>query len=143
MTTRPIRHRTGAEIIDTPTLNKGTAFTEDERDALGLQGLLPPHVETLDEQVARAYEAYRRQADDLARHVYLRDLQDTNEVLFYRLLLDHVVEMLPIVYTPTVGQGCQQFSHIYSHPRGLFISYPHREDIRTLAAQPARTRTST
>ena len=122
--------RTGAEIIDTPTLNKGTAFSEEERERLGLQGLLPPHVETLDEQVVRAYEAYGRQEDDLARHVFLRDLQDTNEVFFYRLLLDHVVEMLPIVYTPTVGQGCQEFSHIYSHPRGLFISYPHREEIR-------------
>jgi malate dehydrogenase (oxaloacetate-decarboxylating) len=122
---------TGAEIIDTPTLNKGTAFTEEERRELGLQGLLPPHVETLDEQVARAYEAYNRQEDDLAKHVFLRDLQDTNEVLFYRLVLDHVVEMLPIVYTPTVGAGCQQFSHIYSQPRGLFISYPHRHDIRT------------
>ena len=96
---------TGAEIIDTPTLNKGTAFSEDERRRLGLQGLLPPHVETLDEQVVRAYEAYGRQDDDLARHVYLRDLQDTNEVLFYRLLLDHVVEMLPIVYTPDRRPG--------------------------------------
>ncbi len=85
MTTSSETALTGAEIIDTPTLNKGTAFTEEERRRLGLQGLLPPHVETLDEQVVRAYEAYGRQPDDLARHVYLRDLQDTNEVLFYRL----------------------------------------------------------
>ena len=122
--------RAGVDVVDTPTLNKGTAFSDEERKALGLQGLLPPHVETLDEQVVRAYEAYNRQGDDLAKHVYLRGLQDTNEVLFYRLLLDHVVEMLPIVYTPTVGAGCQEFSHIYSHPRGLFISYPHKDDIR-------------
>jgi malate dehydrogenase (oxaloacetate-decarboxylating) len=122
--------RAGVDVIDTPTLNKGTAFSEEERKELGLQGLLPPHVESLDEQVVRAYEAYNRQGDDLAKHVYLRDLQDTNEVLFYRLLLEHVVEMLPIVYTPTVGAGCQEFSHIYSHPRGLFISYPHKHDIR-------------
>ncbi len=122
--------RAGVDIVDTPTLNKGTAFSDEERKSLGLQGLLPPHVETLDEQVVRAYEAYNRQGDDLAKHVYLRGLQDTNEVLFYRLLLDHVVEMLPIVYTPTVGAGCQEFSHIYSHPRGLFISYPHKDDIR-------------
>ena len=122
--------RAGVDVVDTPTLNKGTAFSDEERKSLGLQGLLPPHVETLDEQVVRAYEAYNRQGDDLAKHVYLRGLQDTNEVLFYRLLLDHVVEMLPIVYTPTVGAGCQEFSHIYSHPRGLFISYPHRDDIR-------------
>ena len=97
--------RAGVDIVDTPTLNKGTAFSDEERKSLGLQGLLPPHVETLDEQVVRAYEAYDRQGDDLARHVYLRGLQDTNEVLFYRLLLDHIVEMLPIVYTPTVGAG--------------------------------------
>ena len=122
---------TGAALLETPTLNKGTAFTEDERRAHGLQGLLPPHHETLEEQVARAYEAYNRQPDDLAKHVFLRDLQDTNEVLFYRLVLDHVVEMLPIVYTPTVGAGCQQFSHVYDHPRGLFVSYPHRDDIHT------------
>jgi malate dehydrogenase (oxaloacetate-decarboxylating) len=126
-------------IIDTPTLNKGTAFTEEERRRLGLQGLLPPHVETLDEQVVRAYEAYGRQGDDLARHVFLRDLQDTNEVLFYRLLLDHVAEMLPMVYTPVVGQGCQEFSHIYQQARGLFISYPHREDIHaSLRNRPNR-----
>jgi malate dehydrogenase (oxaloacetate-decarboxylating) len=131
VTSTPEASLTGAEIIDTPTLNKGTAFTEEERQRYGLQGLLPPHVESLDEQVARAYEAYGRQEDDLARHIFLRDLQDTNEVLFYRLLLDHVVEMLPMVYTPVVGQGCQEFSHIYGQPRGLFISYPHRADIRT------------
>jgi malate dehydrogenase (oxaloacetate-decarboxylating) len=123
--------RDGAEIINTPTLNKGTAFTQDERHQLGLQGLLPPHVETLDEQVGRAYEAYQREEHDLARHIFLRDLQDTNEVLFYRLLLDHVVEMLPIVYTPVVGQGCQEFSRIYQQSRGLFISYPHKDSIRT------------
>jgi malate dehydrogenase (oxaloacetate-decarboxylating) len=122
---------TGVEIIETPTLNKGTAFTEEERQELGLQGLLPPHVESLDEQATRAYEAYQRQESDLERHIYLRDLQDTNEVLFYRLLLDHVVEMLPMVYTPVVGQGCQEFSRIYQRSRGLFISYPHRGDICT------------
>jgi malate dehydrogenase (oxaloacetate-decarboxylating) len=123
--------RSGVEIINTPTLNKGTAFTEEERRELGLQGLLPPHVETLDEQVERAYEAYQREEHDLARHIYLRNLQDTNEVLFYRLVLDHVVEMLPIVYTPVVGQGCQEFSRIYQQSRGLFVSYPHKDNIRT------------
>ena len=139
MTSTPEASLSGAVIIDTPTLNKGTAFTEEERRRLGLQGLLPPHVETLDEQVVRAYEAYGRQGDDLARHVFLRDLQDTNEVLFYRLLLDHVAEMLPMVYTPVVGQGCQEFSHIYQQARGLFISYPHREDIHaSLRNRPNR-----
>lgn len=117
------------DLLDRPGLNKGTAFTEEERSNLGLQGLLPPHIETLDEQAVRAYEAYKRKDDDLERHIYLRALQDTNEVLFYRLLLDHIVEMTPIVYTPVVGQACQQFSHIYRRPRGLFISYPLRDSI--------------
>ncbi len=120
------------DLLDTPLLNKGTAFTEEERTLFGLLGLLPPHVETLEEQVVRAYEAYQRKDDDLERHIYLRALQDTNEVLFYRLLLDHIEEMTPIVYTPTVALACQQFSHIYRRPRGLFVSYPRRDSIITL-----------
>ena len=120
------------DLLDTPLLNKGTAFTEEERTLFGLHGLLPPHVETLEEQVVRAYEAYQRKDDDLERHIYLRALQDTNEVLFYRLLLDHIDEMTPIVYTPTVALACQQFSHIYRRPRGLFVSYPDRDSITTL-----------
>src|SRR5882672_3639133 len=103
----------GMDLLNCQGLNKGTAFTDAERAALGLQGLLPPHVETLDEQSVRAYEAYQRKGDDLERHVYLRALQDTNEVLFYRLLLDHIEEITPMVYTPVVGLACQQFSHIY------------------------------
>ena len=122
----------GANLLGRPILNKGTAFTEDERSRLGLHGLLPPQVETLDEQVVRAYEAYRRKDDDLERHIYLRALQDTNEVLFYRLLLDHIEEMTPIVYTPVVALACEQFSHIYRRPRGLFVSYPLRDAIPTL-----------
>ena len=122
----------GTDLLDRPILNKGTAFTEAERMQLGLEGLVPPHVETLDEQAVRAYEAYKRKGDDLERHIYLRALQDTNEVLFYRLLLDHIEEMTPIVYTPVVGLACQQFSHIYRRPRGLFISYPLRDSIPAL-----------
>ncbi len=122
----------GMDLLDSPAWNKGTAFTADERTALGLHGLLPPQIETLDQQVVRAYEAFRRKTDDLERHIYLRALQDTNEVLFYRLLLDHLEEMMPIVYTPVVGQGCQEFCHIYRRPRGLFISYPLRDSIRQL-----------
>src|SRR5712672_1019252 len=122
----------GTDLRDTPLLNKGTAFTERERSALGLHGLLPPYIETLDLQAARAYEAYRRKEDDLERHIYLRALQDTNEVLFYRLLLDHIEEMTPMVYTPVVAQACQQFSHIYRRPRGLFISYPLRDSVSKL-----------
>jgi malate dehydrogenase (oxaloacetate-decarboxylating) len=122
----------GTELLNRPGLNKGTAFTEDERSTLGLHGLLPPQVESLDEQVVRAYEAYQRKKDDLERHIYLRALQDTNEVLFYQLLLEHIEEMTPMVYTPVVGLACQQFSHIYRRPRGLFIPYPLRDSIRTL-----------
>src|SRR5438093_8404959 len=122
----------GAEVLNRPLNNRGTAFTEDERSDLGLQGLLPPHVETLDEQVTRAYEAYTRKTDDLERHIYLRGLQDTNEVLFYRLLLDHIEEMTPMDYTPVVALACQQFSHIYRRPRGLFVSYPLRDSIPAL-----------
>src|SRR5712671_1193731 len=119
----------GMDLLDTPLLNKGTAFSADERKELGLNGLLPPQEETLDEQALRAYEAFQRKPDDLERHVYLRALQDTNEVLFYKLLLDHIEEMTPLVYTPTVALACEQFSHIYRRPRGLFISYPLRESI--------------
>ncbi len=122
----------GVDLLNHPALNKGTAFTEDERTQLGLHGLLPPQVERLDEQVVRAYEAYRRKDDDLERHIYLRALQDTNEFLFYRLLLDHIEEMTPMVYTPVVAQACEQFSHIYRRPRGLFISYPLRDSIPAL-----------
>jgi malate dehydrogenase (oxaloacetate-decarboxylating) len=119
----------GADLLERPVLNKGTAFTEDERTRYGLHGLLPPHVETLDEQAARAYEAFREKDTDLERHIYLRALQDTNEVLFYRLLLGHIEEMTPTVYTPVVANACQRFSHIYRRPRGLFISYPQRDSI--------------
>src|SRR6201988_227801 len=122
----------GMDLLNHQGLNKGTAFAEEERKQLGLEGLLPPHVETLDEQVVRAYEAYKRKGDDLERHIYLRALQDTNEVLFYRLLLDHIEEMTPMVYTPVVALACQQFSHIYRRPRGLFVSYPLRDSIPAL-----------
>jgi malate dehydrogenase (oxaloacetate-decarboxylating) len=122
----------GRDLLLRQVLNKGTAFTEEERNKLGLLGLLPPHIESLDEQVVRAYEAYKRKDEDLERHIYLRALQDTDEVLFYRLLLDHIEEMTPMVYTPVVAQACQQFSHIYRKPRGLFISYPLRDSIPLL-----------
>src|SRR5947209_288337 len=122
----------GMDLLDTPLLNKGTAFSADERKELGLNGLLPPQEETLDEQALRAYEAFQRKPDDLERHVYLRALQDTNEVLFYKLLLDHIEEMTPLVYTPTVALACEQFSHIYRRPCGLFISYPLRDAIPAL-----------
>jgi hypothetical protein len=121
--TVPPRIPRGMDLLDTPLLNKGTAFTEEERTLFGLLGLLPPHVETLEEQVVRAYEAYQRKNDDLERHIYLRALQDTNEVLFYRLLLDHIEEMMP-----TVALACQQFSHIYRRPRAYHRSDVFREE---------------
>ena len=106
----------GMRLLDTPIFNKGTAFTDEERSAFGLHGLLPPQIESLDEQTSRAYEAYRRKTDDLERHIYLRALQDTNEILFYRVLNAHIEEMTPMVYTPVVALGCQQFSRIYRRP---------------------------
>jgi malate dehydrogenase (oxaloacetate-decarboxylating) len=122
----------GMNLLDAPLLSKGTAFTQTERTGFGLHGLLPAEVETLEQQVVRAYEAYQRKDADLERHIYLRALQDTNEVLFYKLLLDHIEEMTPIVYTPTVALACEQFSHIYRRPRGLFISYPLRDSLAEL-----------
>jgi len=122
----------GHHLLTDPVLNKGTAFTDAERTALGLHGLLPPTVETLEQQCARAYEAYRQKDTDLERHIYLRALQDTNETLCHALLARHIAEMTPIVYTPTVAEGCIHFSQIYRRPRGLFITYPLRDRIGEL-----------
>jgi malate dehydrogenase (oxaloacetate-decarboxylating) len=119
----------GVRVLEDPLTNKGTAFSEEERSELGLRGLLPAVVETLEQQVRRRYQAYQEQPTDIARHINLRALQDTNEMLFYRLVSDHIEEMLPILYTPTVGLACQRFSEIYRRPRGLFIAYPDRDRI--------------
>jgi malate dehydrogenase (oxaloacetate-decarboxylating) len=117
----------GWRWIDDPLRNKGTAFSEEERARLGLYGLLPPHVESLAEQAERAYQEYGAKSTDLERHIFLRALQDTNEVLFYRLVVDHLVEMMPILYTPVVGEACQEFSEIYRRPRGLFLPFCHAD----------------
>ncbi|MFQ5460639.1 MAG: NAD-dependent malic enzyme [Anaerolineae bacterium] len=110
------------ELLHDPALNKGTAFSDAERDALGLRGLLPPHVGSPSDQQARVLANMRAKANDLERYIYLIGLQDRNETLFYRVLVDHVEEMLPIVYTPTVGEACQHFGKIFRRARGLFIS---------------------
>ncbi|WP_055489626.1 NAD-dependent malic enzyme [Streptomyces sp. TP-A0356] len=122
----------GAAILADPLLNKGTAFTRQEREALALDGLLPPAVETLQEQTARAHQAFLGYDRPLNRHIYLRQLQDTNEVLFYRLVTDHLEELLPIVYTPTVGEACRRFSEIYRRPRGLFLTWEDRHRFREI-----------
>ena len=119
-----VTDQSGKDLMSDPVLNKGTAFTEEERTEFGLHGLLPPVVETLEQQSVRAYEAYKRKDDDLEKHIFLRSLQDTNETLFHDLLYRHIAEMAPIVYTPVVAQGCINFSHIYRRPRGIFLSYP-------------------
>jgi malate dehydrogenase (oxaloacetate-decarboxylating) len=126
----------GYELLNDPLLNKGTAFTDAERDAFDLHGLLPPHVATLDLQVERRLDAFRGVGDDLQKYVFLRGLQDTNETLFYALLTRHLEELMPIVYTPTVGLGCQQFSRIFRKPRGLFLSLPHQHRIRDIFGHP-------
>ena len=109
--------RLGRRLLDDPLWNRGTAFTFPERRALGLVGLLPPDVETLEAQARRAIEALRARPTPLDRYVALRGLQDTNETLFYRVLLDHLEELLPVVYTPTVGEACQRYSALPLRPR--------------------------
>ncbi len=124
----------GVEVLNDPAINKGTAFTDAERDALGLHGLLPPRIEDLGDQLVRIRGKYDALHDDLERHIFLRALQDTNEVLFYAFVSANLEELMPIVYTPTVGAACQQFSQIYRRPHGLFLSYTDRHRLDELLA---------
>ena len=124
----------GNDVLRIPIVNRGTAFTEAERRALGLVGLLPTGVSSMEAQVRRTYGQYRSQPDALAKHLYLAALRDRNEVLFYRLLTDHLQEMLPIVYTPTIGEVIERFSHEYNRPRGVFLSIDHPDDIESSLA---------
>jgi malate dehydrogenase (oxaloacetate-decarboxylating) len=117
----------GRQVLADPRINKGTAFSDEERHDLGLTGLIPAAHFTLEDQVARVYAQYRRQPSNLARNVTLNALHDRNEVLFYRLLTDHLSEMLPIVYTPTVGEAIEHYSHEYRRPRGIYLSVDHPE----------------
>jgi malate dehydrogenase (oxaloacetate-decarboxylating) len=126
----PVRIRArGRLVLTTPMLNRGTAFTPEQRRVLGLQGLLPSGVSTLEGQLRRVYAQYLRQPDDLAKNVFLANIRDRNEVLFYRLLTAHLEEMLPIVYTPTVGKAIERYSHEYRRPRGVFLSVNHPEEV--------------
>ena len=129
----------GFAVLHTPEINKGTAFTLAERKALGLTGLLPPTVLTIEQQAQRAYQLYLRQPDDLAKSVFLTALADRNETLFYHLLLSHVEEMFPIIYTPTVGTAIQQYSHQYRRPRGVFLSIDEPEQIEESLRNAAPT----
>jgi len=117
---------TGVDLLHNPSLNKGTAFSEAERDALGLRGLLPPHVHTQKEQVERVMGNFNRKDTDLGRYIQMISLQDRNETLFYRVILDNLETMIPIIYTPVVGQACQEYGHIFRRARGIFISTKHR-----------------
>jgi len=132
----------GEALLHDPLLNKGTAFTDAERDALGLRGLLPPHVHTLEEQLARVMDNYRNKQTDLERYIHLVSLQDRNETLFYKVVGDYIEEMMPIIYTPTVGQACQQWGHLFRRPRGLYVSWNDRGQVarllRNWAAQDVR-----
>ncbi len=116
----------GMTLLRDPTLNKGTAFSYSERDALGLRGLLPPNVLSLDDQVARVLENLRRLQSNLDKYIFLEALQDRNETLFFKVVTEHPDEMMPLIYTPTVGLACQKFGHIYRRPRGMYISVNHR-----------------
>ena len=126
----------GYSVLSDPWLNKGTAFTESERAALGLTGLLPSRVLNLDQQAQRAYRQCSQQASDLDKNVYLTALHDRNEVLFYRVLTDHLSELLPIVYTPTIGEAIQQYSHQYRRPRGVYLSIDAPDRIETALRAP-------
>jgi malate dehydrogenase (oxaloacetate-decarboxylating)(NADP+) len=124
----------GIALLQDPALNKGTAFTEAERDALHLRGLLPPHVSTQEQQLERVQENFRRKPNDLEKYINLRALHDRNETLFFRLLTEHPDEMMPIVYTPTVGLACQRFTHIFQRPHGVFVSAADRGRVEAVLA---------
>lgn len=128
------------DLLRDPVLNKGTAFSLQERDEFALHGLIPTTVETLEQQVIRCLDAYSAKENPLEKHIYLRALQDRNEVLFYRFIIDNLVDILPIIYTPVVSQACEMFSHIYRQPRGVFLSYPERDKLDSIIQNIASTR---
>ncbi len=123
-------------LLLNPILNKGTAFSNQERAEFNLLGLLPPEESTIAQQRNRSYQAFKSKTSDLEKYLYLRDLQDSNETLYYSLLCEYITEIMPIVYTPVVGAACETFSHIYRRPRGVFIAYPYKDQIDTILANP-------
>jgi len=126
----------GYDLLNNPSLNKSTAFTEEERNKFALYGLLPPHVDTLDEQLARRKKAFGDQVTNFEKYSFMRDLQDTNETLFYAFIGHNIEELLPVVYTAIVGEGCQRFSEIWRKPWGLFLSYPNKDRIEQILSSP-------
>lgn len=128
----------GPSLLEIPLLNKGSAFSCEERIFFNLEGLLPEAIESIEEQAERAYKQYQELVKDMDKHIYLRSIQDTNETLFYRLVTHHITEMMPIIYTPTVGDACENFSEIYRKGRGIFISYPNRDRIDEMLNNASR-----
>jgi malic enzyme len=131
-------HHTGRPVLLNPFTNKGTGFTSEERRSLRLAGLVPPAVFTIEEQLPRVYESYQAKTTDLERFIYLAALHDRNETLFFRLVHEHIDEMMPVVYTPVVGEACQSFSHIWRRGRGLYMSYDRRNEIESVLANHPR-----
>jgi malic enzyme len=127
----------GSALLNDPLTNKGTAFSADERTRLHLDGLVPPAVCTIEQQLERVYENFQAKQTPLERYIHLVSLQDRNETLFFRLVHDHIDEMMPVLYTPVVGEACQRFSHIYRRPRGLYIGYEQRDAIPSIMANYA------
>ncbi len=126
----------GYDLIINSRWNKGTAFTAEERDVFGLHGLIPPHIFTLADAVEKRYSTLLAKPNDLEKHIYLRAIQERNETLFYALIDKHIEDIMPLVYTPVVGEACQKFSDIYRQPRGVFISYPNRDKIDAMLSSP-------
>lgn len=126
----------GYDLIINSRWNKGTSFTEEERDAFCLHGLIPPHIFDLADAVEKRYLTLLAKPNDLEKHIYLRAIQERNETLFYALIEHHIEDIMPLVYTPVVGEACQKFSHIYRQPRGVFVSYPNRHKIDAMLSSP-------
>ena len=127
-----LQGKRGVELLHDPLLNKGTAFAEAERDALGLRGLLPPRVASQEQQLERVLENFRRKSNELEKYIYLVSLQERNEALFYRLVIENLEEMMPVIYTPTVGLACQKYGHIFRRPRGLYVTSKDRGRIKAI-----------